>query len=251
MSSSNLFEGGNIWQECTPFDQSIAEDLEKELEKYLNGTGLDVYRIGSGATPTPGKISGDLDVMVDLDIAANFFNAKDPKQVRIELEKYLQDKGLETRRIAVTVHVKLPFGKECHQVDIKIVKNAAKVYKFHIHDIPKGSPYKGVNKQMMMNALASSQGMLWSPDEGLYARDAAGKKANLLSDDLDEIAKLLLGKGANASSLGSVESILNAIPNEAKRNEIFQQAKSSASWQAATPDVGTNEWFSKIRNMLR
>jgi hypothetical protein len=105
-----LTEGGNIWPESTAFDQAIAEDLEKELEKYLQGTGLNIYRIGSGATPTPGKMSGDLDVMVDLDIASEFFKVEDSKQIRIELEKYLQEKGLETRRIAVTVHVKLPFG---------------------------------------------------------------------------------------------------------------------------------------------
>lgn len=245
-----LLEGGNIWDECTPFDQAIAEDLEKELEKYLRGTGLNVFRIGSGATPTPGKMSGDLDVMVDLNVAANFFKVEDPKEVRIALENYLQEKGLETKRIAVTVHVKLPFGDECHQVDVKVVKNAARVYKFHVHDIPKDSPYKGVNKQMMMNALATSQGYLWSPDEGLYKRDAAGKKADFLSDDLDEIAKYLIGPSANAKDLGSVESILNAIPDKAKKDEIFNIASSSSSWQKATPSVGTNEWFSKMKRML-
>lgn len=246
-----LSEGGNIWDDAEPFDQANAEALEHELEKYLQGTGLNVYRIGSGATPTPGKISGDLDVMVDLDIAAQTFNEKDPKNVRIALEKFLQERGLETRRIAVTVHVKLPFGDKFHQVDIKVVKNAGNVYKFHVHNIPQGSQWKGVNKQMMMNTLASSQGMLWSPDEGLYARDAAGKKAQLLSTDLDEIAKLLLGKHATAKDLGSVESIMAAIPDEARRNEIFAKSKASPSWQAATPDVGTNEWFSRLKRMLK
>jgi predicted XRE-type DNA-binding protein len=245
-----LNEGGNIWDDTESFDQKIAQDLEKQLEKYLSSTGLNVYRIGSGATPTPGKISGDLDVMVDLDVAAKFFNEEDPKKVRIELENYLQQKGLETRRIAVTVHVKMPYGDKFHQVDIKVVKNAANVYKFHVHDIPKGSPWKGVNKQMMMNTLASSQGMLWSPDEGLYARDAAGKKAQLLSTDLDEIAQYLLGKNAKGKDLGSVESILAAIPDENKRNEIFAKARASSSWQAATPDAGTNEWFSRLRKKL-
>ena len=246
-----LNEGGNIWNEAEPYDQGNAEALEKQLEKYLSGTGLDVFRIGSGATPTPGKMSGDLDVMVDLDVAAKAFNEQDPKNIRIALEKFLQEKGLETKRIAVTVHVRLPFGDKFHQVDIKVVKNAANVYRFHIHDIPKGSPWKGVNKQMMLNTLASSQGMLWSPDEGLYARDAAGKKAQLLSTDLDEIARYLLGKTASAKDLGSVESIMAAIPDESRRNEIFAKAKASPSWQAATPDVGTKEWFANKMRMLK
>jgi hypothetical protein len=90
---------------------------------------------------------------------------------------------------------------------------------------------------MMMNALASSQNMLWSPDEGLYARDEAGKKAGFISDDLDTIAKYLIGKHAQGTDLGSVESILAAIPDENKRNEIFNSASSGASWKAVSPQV--------------
>ena len=227
---------GNVWKDTDYYDQANAEDIEAELKKYLKNTGLIIYRIGSAATPTPGKLSGDLDVMVDLDIAANRFNQMNPKKVRIALEQFLQQQGLETKLNSVTVHVKLPFGNKFHQVDIKVVKNADVVHKFHIHNIPKGSPWKGVNKQLMMNTLASSQGMLWSPDEGLYARDSNGKKAELLSTDLDNIAEYLLGYSAKARDLGSVESIITAIPSKEKQTEIFEIAKSSASWQSATPD---------------
>ena len=237
-----LMEGGNIWDDCEPFDQSQAPQIEAQLERYLRGTGLKVYRIGSGATPTPGVMSGDLDVMVDLDTAAQFFNEEDPKKIRINLEKYLNDKGLETKRIAVTVHVRLPFGSTCHQVDVKVVRNAANVHKFHVHEIPKGSSYKGVHKQMIMNALASSQNMLWSPDEGLYARDQQGKKADLISTDLDEIARYLIGPRANARSLGSVESIMAALPDAATRQKIYSLATSGQSWKSV-PLKGPEQKF--------
>ena len=237
-----LMEGGNIWDDCEPFDQSKAPQIEAQLERYLRGTGLKVHRIGSGATPTPGVMSGDLDVMVDLDTAAQFFNEEDPKKIRINLEKYLNDKGLETKRIAVTVHVRLPFGSTCHQVDIKVVRNAANVHKFHVHQIPQGSSYKGVHKQMIMNALASSQNMLWSPDEGLYARDQQGKKADLISTDLDEIARYLIGPRANARSLGSVESIMAALPDAATRQKIYSLATSGQSWKSA-PLKGPEQKF--------
>jgi hypothetical protein len=227
---------GNVWKDTDYYDQANTEAIETELKKYLKNTELTVYRIGSAATPTPGKLSGDLDVMVDLDIAANRFNQTNPKNVRISLEQFLQQQGLETKLNSVTVHVKLPFGNKFHQVDIKVVKNADIVHKFHIHNIPKGSPWKGVNKQLMMNTLASSQGMLWSPDEGLYARDVNGKKAALLSTDLDNIAEYLLGYSAKAHDLGSVESIIAAIPSKEKQTEIFEIAKASTSWQSATPD---------------
>ncbi|NBR62119.1 MAG: hypothetical protein EBT86_10895 [Actinobacteria bacterium] len=228
-----LMEGGNVFDECEPFDQSKAPQIEAQLERYLRGTGLKVHRIGSGATPTPGQMSSDLDVMVDLDIAAQLFNEEDPKKIRIELEKYLNDKGLETKRIAVTIHVKLPFGSTCHQVDVKVVRNATNVHKFHIHEIPKGSSYKGVHKQMIINALASSQNLLWSPDEGLYARDQQGKKTDLISTDLDEIARYLIGPNANARSLGSVESIMAALPDAATRQKIYSLAAGGQSWKKA------------------
>ena len=230
-----LNEGGNIWTESEHFDQAIASHLAHETNRYLKGVKTGVHLIGSAATPTPGKMSGDLDVMVDLNQLMQQFGTKDGKTTRAELEKYLQGQGLQTKKTGVTVHILLPYKNKFYQVDIKAVGNAEKVHKFHHHSIPAGSPYKGVHKQMMMNALASSQGMLWSPDEGLYARDAMGKKAHFISDDLNVIAKHLLGKHAKGTDLGSVESILNAIPDEARRNEIFQQASSGASWQAVSP----------------
>ena len=228
-------EGGNIWSESEHFDQAIAQDLAQETNKYLSDLGTKAHLIGSAATPTPGKMSGDLDVMIDLDRIMDLFKIKDPKTARQELEKQLQAKGLKTRRTGVTVHILLPFNNQFFQVDIKAVKNAERVSQFHTHHIPAGSPYKGVHKQMMMNALASSQNMLWSPDEGLYSRDAEGKKAHFISDDLDVIAQHLLGKHAKGTDLGSVESILAAIPDQARRDEIFQKASSGASWQAVSP----------------
>lgn len=246
-----LYEGGNIWPDTVHLDPTvITKPLVAETEKYLKDTGLKLFVIGSGYSPrytASGDVveSGDLDVLADMKVLLAAFQTDDPKVARKSLAQYLQKKGIETYQAGVTVHTRIPLGKNFYQVDIKVVPNAKQVAEYHRHDIPKGSPYKGVNKQMMMNTLASSQNMLWSPDEGLYARDQAGKKAQLLSTDLNEIAQYLLGPQASAKSLGSVEAILNSIPDEAKRNEIFNAAKSSRSWQAATP--GVNEWF---RNML-
>jgi hypothetical protein len=230
-----LLEGGNIWPESEEFDQAIAQHLVNETNRYLKGIKTSAHVIGSAATPTPGKMSGDLDVMVDVTHLMKHFGTKDGKTTRVELEKYLQGQGLQTRKTGVTVHILLPYKGKFYQVDIKTVANAERVRKFHHHTIPQGSPYKGVHKQMMMNALASSQGLLWSPDEGLYTRDDMGKKAGFISDDLDVIAKHLLGKHAKGTDLGSVESILAAIPDEARRNDIFQKASSGASWQAVSP----------------
>lgn len=250
-----LVEGGNIWPDTVHFDPNkVTKLLTAETEKYLTDTGLKLFVIGSGFSPrytANGDVveSGDLDVLADMKVLLAAFNTTDPKVARKGLAEYLQQKGIKTYQAGTTVHTRIPLGGKFYQVDIKIVPNAAQVAEYHRHDIPKGSPYKGVNKQMMMNALASSQRMLWSPDEGLYARDEAGKKAQLLSTNLDDIAKRLIGPNASKQSLGSVESILAAIPDEQRRNEIFNAAKSSKSWQSATPNV--NEWFRRTMDLLK
>ena len=251
-----LFEGGNIWPDVvTNFDPSkVGEPLTQTTQKYLDKLGAIVHTIGSAWKPRldkDGNIvpSNDLDAMVDLAELQKAFNTSDAKTTRQALDDYLQKQGLETYKAGVTVHTRVPMGGKFYQVDLKVVPNAAKVAQFHRHEIPQGSQYKGVNKQLVMNALASSQRMLWSPDEGLYARNANGKKAELLSDDWDTIAQYLLGKGASGKDLGSVESILAKIPDPKRREEIMNMARSGHSWQAATPNV--TEWFRRAMDMLK
>jgi Family of unknown function (DUF6267) len=230
-----LLEGGNVWPDTVPFDQAIAHLLANETNRYLSGVGGHAYIIGSSATPTKGKMTGDLDVMVDLGILMHKFGTKDGKTTRVELEKFLQSQGLETKKTGTQVHIKLPFKNNFHQVDIKVVAHAAHVHKLHIHDIPAGSPYKGVHKQVILSTLASKLGMLYGADEGLYARDPAGKKAQFITYDLDEIAKKLLGNGATAKNIGSVEAIMNSIKDPALKAEILQRASEGSSWQSSPP----------------
>jgi len=282
----HLFEGGNIWPDTSEYEQTpeMVDGLVNATEEYLKELGLELHVIGSsynpkvpvaisgdvigylhsgvfhstdkkylngkmpdGAVMHPKK-SGDLDVQTDLTQAAAYFKTPDAKTTKQALDDFLQAKGLNTKKAGVTVHTRIPFQDKFYQVDIKVIPKAGKVAAFHRHDLPHGSPYKGVNKQMVLNTLATSRGFLWSPDEGLYQRDAMGKKGEFLTDEPDEIAGYLLNR-KDASAIGSVESILAAIPNEAERNEVLAKAKASASWQAATPDVGTNEWF--VRTMRK
>jgi hypothetical protein len=240
----NLFEGGNIWPDVvTNFDPGkVGKPLTAQTQKYLDKLGTTIHTVGSCWKPRLDKNgnvvpSNDLDAMVDLQELQNAFGTKDAKTTRQALDDYLQQQGLETHKAGVTVHTRVPLGNKFYQVDIKVVPKAQVVSQFHRHDIPQGSQYKGVNKQLVLNALATSQNMLWSPDEGLYARDQNGKKAQLLSDNIDVIAQYLLGKGATGQDLGSVESILAKIPDKQRREEIMNMARSGASWKAATPNV--------------
>lgn len=229
-----LLEGGNVFADATPFDHKDVPTILKTVNNALEGTGIRAIPVGSAATPKPGKISGDMDVVVDEQSVLDFFKAKDAKSARKALNDYIASKGLETAQSGINVHVRVPVKDQAHQVDIMVSANAEKISKFHTHDIPAGSPYKGVNKQLMMAILAKSKGYMWSAWQGLFSRTPDGKKGSLIADDLDEIAKYLLGDTASAKNLGSVESILSALPkNDA--DILLAKAKEDPNWKEIAP----------------
>ena len=214
-----LNEGGNIWpDETEDFDQALIPDMMKQINSVLTKAKAKALPIGSGATPTPGKRSGDLDMIVDAGTLFQAFNVKTPKDARVELEKLFQQAGFDTKKSGTSVHVKTKVGGAAQQVDIMVVDNGETAQKFHVHDIPKGSPYKGVHKQILIADLAKNttteqhpEGFKWSAYKGLLDR----RDDALVSSDLDEIAKILLGSNATAKDLGSVESMVR-VSSKAK-----------------------------------
>ena len=203
-----ITEGGNILQGTSIFDQKIIPAIQKQIDSVMGKTGVKALPIGSGATPKAGKMSGDLDMIADAGAMEKYFGVNDAKNARIELEKIFQAAGFETKKTGQIVHVKTNIAGASQQVDIMVVPGGDKAQKFHVHDIPGGSPYKGIHKQIMMANLAKEQGMKWSPYIGLVNRETN----EIVSNDMDEIAKMLLGKNAKAADLGSVESMLRANP---------------------------------------
>ena len=186
--------------------------------------------MGSAATPKPGKTSGDMDVIVDEADVINFFKVKDAKTGRRALNDYITSKGLQTAQTGINVHVRVPVGDQAHQVDIMVTPKADKISKFHTHAIPDRSPYKGVNKQLILAMLAKDRGYMWSAWQGLFDRNAEGKKGEFVTDELDVVAEVLLGNGRTAKDLGSVESILAALPKE-QATALLDRARQDANWK--------------------
>jgi hypothetical protein len=214
-----LKEGGNIFSGTTDFDHKLIPDMMKQINSVAKQTGAKILPIGSGATPTPGKISGDLDMIVDAGTLKKHFkidpaDKKANVQVKVELENMFKAAGFETRKSVQIVHVKTNVGDSAQQIDIMVVDDGETAQKFHVHDIPKNSPYKGVHKQMAIAALSKAtttaehpDGFKWSPYKGLVDRTSN----ELVSNNLDEVAKMLIGPNAKAADLGSVESIVKAM----------------------------------------
>ena len=244
VAESILKEGGNIFQGTADFDQKLIPDMMKQINGVMTKAGVKALPIGSGASPTPGKMSGDLDMIADAGKLIQKLNAPDVKTAKIELEKMFQQAGFETKKTGQIVHVKTNIGDTAQQVDIMVVDNGETAQKFHVHDIPKGSPYKGVHKQIMIADLAKEKGFKWSPYKGLVNRDTN----ELVSNDLDNIAKQLIGPNATASDLGSVESILAKMPS-AKEIVDKYEADPNSPWMKKKPKQESNEIIDALRRI--
>lgn len=219
--------GGNVFQGTSDFDHAVVDKILKTINTSLKGTGIEAIPVGSAATPKPGKRSGDMDVIVDQMAVQKFFDVRDPKDARKMLKDYIDKQGLDTAQSGINVHVKVPVGGDHHQVDIMVVPDAPTVARFHTHDIPDNSPYKGKHKQLLMAMIAKEKGLMWSAWQGLFSRNEAGKKGDFITSDLDKIAQLLLNDNANAKDLGSVESILKNVPNP---EELLAKAEQDPNW---------------------
>ena len=225
---SPIKEGGNIFPNSVSFDHAKIPALMKALNGVLAKTGSKAIPIGSGATPTKGKISGDLDMIVDMDQLKQHFNMEDQKDpvIRKKLRQVFDLAGFNTGQSGTSVHVEVPDGDETHQIDIMVVPNAETASKFHTHSIPQGSKFKGVNKMIALAKLAKDKDMKWSPYKGLLNRETD----ELISNNLDDIAKRLLSPNASGKDLGSVESIMAALGKEAG-DALLADLRSGANWK--------------------
>ena len=229
--SKILLEGGNMFSDATDFDQKFAPNIVKVINDALAKTGIVVHPMGSGANPTPGKTSGDFDVMADENSVKEVFKVPDGKTARKALNDYLHGLGFNTAQSGINVHilVPLPDGNKA-QADIMVTPHASTISKFHVHNVPQGSPYKGKNKIILMSILAKQKGMMWSPWQGLFKRDESGKKGDFVSNDIDTVAKILLGERATGKDLSSVEGILSVLPKE-QASQLLSTAKADQAWE--------------------
>lgn len=222
--------GGNVFKGTEPFDHSKIDAISQTLDTVINKLGIKVIPIGSTATPTPGKTSGDFDVLVDENVLARQWNERNPRNIRKLLKKQFEESGFEATLNGVAVHVKVPVNGHYHQADILVVPDAAAISRFHVHRIPAGSPYKGVNKHLAMNYLARKKGLLWSAFQGLYRRDAEGRRADFITNDIDRIAYILLGVNSTEHSLDSLENIISSLPED-EAKEMMADLVVDPSWK--------------------
>jgi hypothetical protein len=227
--------GGNVFKNSEPFDHSKVELIKNTIYPVLDKLRVAAFPIGSTADPKPGHISGDYDILVDERPLATALGETDTKKLKKLLKNKFIEAGLRAT-INSGVHVLVPDGEHNYQVDIFVVEYARQVSKFHLHKIPEGSPYKGMNKHLVMMYLAKKQGLLWSPFKGLYRRDADGKRGELISMNIEQVSYVLLGANSTVASMDCVESMLAALPND-EADAMMADLVEDPSWKEFRHEV--------------
>ena len=193
----------------------MVPDILDNIRELL---GVEIYPIGSTACPY--RDSKDVDILVDSNEITEKYGFKNPRDAIVHI---CRTNDLETVQKGVSVHVKYPYGVGFIQVDVMVTEHASEIQFFHVHRIPKWSPYKGRHRHILLNHLARKKSLKWSPYRGLVDR----KSDRLITRDPDEVAQLLIGENAYDDNITSADAILSALPDS---DSILKELLSDPAW---------------------
>jgi nucleotide-binding universal stress UspA family protein len=209
-------EGGNIFKDGTgnPETQRINQTDVKPTVAWLETvTGLPLLDNMLGSTGLKAT-SGDLDLAVDA-------NKVSKDELFNQLSQYVTSQGQDpkswVRKSGISVHFKTPIagrsGTGFVQTDFMFVKKPD-FSKFILRQ-DQDSTYKGATRNILINSMAKSMGYKLNQNTGIEDR-ATGE---LITDNIDQLAKLLLDPSASAADLGSVEKIVAKLKNDPKKEQ--------------------------------
>ena len=245
--------------------------IKKQLQPLLNALGdPGFWRAGGAGSFDPEhrfaskgttKLdSGDVDVFIDTDkikAKLGLDASADDKLVRTALANFMA-KRFPALQIGKNVHIGLPTGTEVQglpayfQVDLMTMKNAHEIGQHHEHDYSiKDSPYKGVDQQLAVSSLVNS---IPGHPPRTYQYDGFGgtikirATGEIVTQNVDKIAELILGPGHTADDLGSAESIIAAVGGI--NSPRLAQFRDDMAKKGMTLEEGTADWFKIIRQKL-
>jgi predicted nucleotidyltransferase len=240
-----LFEGGNVVPNAVQLEKANFSAVMDNLRKLLP-PNMQLYPIGSAGKK---EISSDIDVLVDAKELMTAFPTKELKLSRKALEDYFHSKGLFAARTGVSIHVGIPIGNTNNvvQVDIMAVENAAAAQPLHTHDYSdpalKGGTLHGMWADLAnMSQLPGHASLMMSPYKGLVDRETK----ELVTNDKDQIAKIIIGPTANAKDMGNPTLMMKALEQYPEKYKAIKDKYFSES-----VTEGSTEWFRKALEILK
>jgi len=240
-----LFEGGNVVPNAVPIQKSNFNAAMANLQKVLP-KGINTYPIGSAGKK---EVSSDIDALIDASELMAVFPAKELKLSRKALEDYFKEKGLFAARTGVSIHVGIPtgVGDELVQVDLMAVENAKAAQPLHTHDYTdsnmKGGTLHAIWADLAnMTQIPGHNSMMLSPYKGLVDRETK----ELVTNDKDAIAKIIIGPTATADDMGNPSKVLKALQPYPEKYKMIKDKYFSEPVQE-----GSLEWFRKTLDMIK
>jgi hypothetical protein len=245
--------------------------IKKQLQPILSGLGDPGFWRSGGAGSfdpehrfakkgTTKLDSGDVDVFIDTDkikAALRLPEDADDKSVRVAFAKHLSS-SFPTTQIGKNVHIGLPTGQEIQglpayfQIDLMTMKDAHEIGQHHEHDYSvKDTPYKGVDQQLALSSLINSipghppKTFQYDGFGGALKNRATGE---VVTRNIDEIAKIVLGQQASADDLGNAESIIAAVGGI--NSPRLAQFRDDMAKKYPELKEGSVDWFKAIKQKL-
>jgi len=116
-----------------------------------------------------------------------------------------------------------------------------------------GSQFKGEHRHQLLAGLAKAVNPNWmySPTQGLVDRTTK----EVLTNDPNKMAVMLLGQGANRNDIAHVDSILEKLKGHHEFDRLTQEFKGTLSrdpngpqLEAVNMELGTPHWFRHMMN---
>jgi len=255
-----LTEGGNVFkdEQGVPLTQRINQpDVMPTVQWLEKITGLDFTTeknpedglparwLGStGRKPT----SGDLDLQVDTgEISKEELVAKLrawSAQNQVQPEKYIRKSGISVHFFtAIRGNPQNGFV----QTDFMFT-HKPRWNQFVLQSDP-SSAFKGASRNILINSMAKSLGYKLNQNDGIADRVTN----QIITDDPDKVAPLLLNPRASVRDLYSVERIMAALKNDPQREAKLADFRDHMQ-RAGTPldeNVATYTEYNEVSFMAR
>lgn len=252
-----LSEGGNVFDNTSPVARdavagvvdTVKRELPSNLQKQL------IPNIGSAGYKVE---SGDIDVFIDEATLIKHFGAEDVKGAKITLAQYFKAKGYDVKLSGRNVHVDVPYnvdGKTKYaQVDIMVIHDAKRVADWHQHGL-RGQyddpGFKANHLYILLNSIAKYLGLKVDAFGGTVMRRDNNE---VVADNRNDAAKILLNPSAKANDLNSVATVMNALQGDPdKEGKLAQARQDMAKGLITLPEAitpGTAAWFRKMGHSL-
>lgn len=215
----NIFGDGDIPREAV---KGIIAHVQKDLPQGIQA----IPDIGSAGYKVA---SGDMDMFLDLAALAKLFGTADEKTTKVALSQYLADQGYKTKISGRNVHIEVPYqtskGNRAAQVDLMVIRDAARVAPWHQHG-PRGMyddpGFKAGHMFILLNSIAKFLGLKVDAFGGTVMRRDNNE---VVADNRDDAAKILLNPKATGADLNSVKTIMAALQTDPNREGKLAQAQ--------------------------